>query len=87
MNVMLNTLILLFLVPFTVMCLQVFFCYKRYRIALFFPIVVACFFFILGLYAIILALLMYAIYFARQYSDKQKDAKLSEITKMNIDDL
>lgn len=82
-----NIMIVLFIIPIVVLGLQVFFCLKRYKMALIFPIVVACFFILLGYYALILSLLMFAIYFIMQHFEKQKASNLSEITKMNIDDL
>ncbi len=60
---------------------------RNSKIAIILPIIIACFFVILGFYAVIIAAIMYGIYFVVQYVEKDKQSKLSEIEKMNIEDL
>lgn len=49
--------------------------------------VVACFFILLGVYAVIISGTMFGIYFVYRQIEKDKQSKKSEIDKMNIQDL
>lgn len=67
--------------------LQFLLCKRTSKGAIILPLIVACFFIILGLYALFIAAIMFGIYFVMRYIEKEKERKLSEIEKMNIQDL
>ena len=77
-------LILVLVISASLFALQFLLCKRNYKGAIVLPIIVACFFIILGLYAIIMAAIMFGIYFVMRYIEKEKQSKLSEIEKMNI---
>ena len=62
-------------------------CKKESQYASKLPIIVACFFIIIGLYALIVAGLMGIIYYVMNNLISKKDRTASEIKKMNIYDL
>lgn len=59
---------------------------KQSRMAVILPVIVLCFAVII-LYFAIYAVIMFAIYFLVKYLEKERLEKLSEIDKMNIQDL
>lgn len=83
------TSILFFLagIPIALFVIEALLAIKKSKIAIILPVVVACFSVILGFYALMIAALMLAIYFLIKFIDKEKQARLSEIKKMNIQDL
>lgn len=83
------TSILFFLagIPIALFVIEALLSIKKSKIAIILPVVVACFSVILGFYALMIAALMLAIYFLIKFIDKEKQARLSEIQKMNIQDL
>lgn len=82
-----NILIFIIGVPIISFGLEFFFCRINSKVAVILPIVMACFFVVLGFYALIIAAIMFGIYFVMRYLKKEKQVKLSEIEKMNIEDL
>ncbi len=83
------TAILAFIIilPAIFFTIQFYLCKKKSNFALIFPVITACFFVILGYYALIMTGIMFLIYFVMKHLDKLKEAKNSEIKKMNIEDL
>lgn len=84
-------LIYILLLPIVFLGLELLFCRFSTTAAVILPIVCACLFIFLGFYAVILAALMYAEFFAFRFIKKEKaqkeKAKMNEIDKMNINDL
>lgn len=87
MRVGTTVILVLLVVPLLLLILEFFLCKKKSNLAFALPIVVACFFVFLGFYALIIALIMFIIYFAMKYIEKENQKKRSEIEKMNIQDL
>lgn len=84
MFVMLLGIILL---PTILFVLQFFLCKQNSKVALVLPIIVACFFVVIGFYAVIISAIMFAIYFVIEALEKKKKEEQSELDKMNIQDL
>ncbi len=62
-------------------------CKKKSKAALILPIVIACFFILIGVYALIVAAIMFGIYFIMKHIDAELQKKQSELAKMTIQDL
>ncbi|MEG1500589.1 MAG: hypothetical protein RR396_01385 [Clostridiales bacterium] len=73
--------------PVILFIIEYFLAKNKNRAAMILPMIVACFFAIAGFYALIIGAIMFAINLIMQHIDKEKQAKLSEIEKMNIEDL
>ena len=76
----------LFVTP-SLLILQWYLCKKESTFASKLPFVVACFFILLGLYALIIAGLMGIIYYLMNNEKSKKNIMATEIKKMNINDL
>lgn len=79
-------LIIFCTVPLLLLLLQYMLCKRKSKMALFLPLIVASFFIIFGLSALILSAIMFGIYFVMRYLEKEKQATLSELEKMDIED-
>ncbi len=79
--------ILLLIVPACLFFLQYRLCKKQSNFALILPIIVACFFVILGFYALIISGIMYGIYFIMKKLEKDKQDKEDDVKRMTIQDL
>lgn len=75
------------LLPALLFVFQFYLCKKNSSFALVLPIIVACFFILFGFYALIIAAIMYGIYFVMKYVEKEKCSKQNELERMNIQDL
>ena len=80
-------LLMIVLIPVLLFILEFYLCKKDSKWALIIPMVVACFFILLGFYAVIISGTMFGIYFVYRQIEKDKQSKKSEIDKMNIQDL
>lgn len=80
-------LLMIVLIPVLLFVLEFYLCKKNSKWALIIPMVVACFFILLGLYALVISGTMFGIYFVYRQIEKDKQSKKSEIDKMNIQDL
>lgn len=69
--------------PILLFILEFFLCKNNSKMAKILPIIVACSFLIFGFYSLIIAGIMYGIYFIM----KRKQDKITELDKMNIQDL
>ena len=86
-NFLVITLLFFILVPVLLFICEVILAKKGSKGAVILPVVVACFAIILGYYALIVALVIAAIYLAINHLNKKKQNQNSEIDKMNINDL
>ncbi len=74
-------------IPIILIFVQWYLCKKSSKLALILPLIVACFTVIVGFLALGLSAVMFLIYFVHNHLEKQKRSRLSEIEKMNIEDL
>lgn len=77
----------LVLVPLLLFVLEFFLCKRHAKAALILPVVVACLVVFVGFYAWMVAAVLIAIYLVMRYIEKERQSKLSEMQKMNIEDL
>ena len=75
------------LIPALLFIFEFYLCKKKSKFALVLPIISACFFVIIGFYALIISAIMFGIYFIMKHIEKEKKDKQSELDKMNIQDL
>ncbi len=75
------------LIPIILVSIEFYLCKKSSKMALILPIIVACFFVLLGLYALIMSAILFAIYFIMNHIKKEKLNDSNELNKMNIQDL
>ncbi len=75
------------IIPALLFIFEFYLCKKASRFALILPIIVACFFVVFGIYAIITSAIMFLIYFILKHIEKQRQEKQSELNRMNIQDL
>lgn len=87
MTILSNALWFLILLPLLFFGAEIFLCIRFPKFALIPPIAAATLFFILGFYALILAAILVGIYFVIRHIRKEKQARLSEMERMNIQDL
>ncbi|GEM_PF-2062189 len=78
---------LFMIVPAILIVLEIYFCKNQMRAALIMPVVVACCFIIFGIYAFMLAAVLFIIYYVFNHLQKVKESKSKEIDKMSIEDL
>ena len=81
------TLFGMILIPALLFVFEFYLCKQKSKIALIFPIIVACFFVLIGFYALIISAIMFGIYFVMKHIDNENQSKQSELDKMNIQDL
>jgi len=84
---MLIYFMLFILLPTLLFLLEWYLCKKQSKFAIILPVIVACFFVLLGFLAIGVAGIMFLIYFVMKHTENEYQKKLSEIDKMNIEDL
>ena len=87
MAILSNVLWLLIILPVLFCGVEVFLCIRFPKFALIPPVAAAVLYFVLGFYALILAAILVGIYFVAHHIRKANRAKLSEIDRMNIEDL
>lgn len=80
------TLIVLMIVPLILFFVEYHLARKQNKVAVILPVVVLCFAVIIPPVAIT-SIIMFVIYFVIKHLEKEKQGKLSEIEKMNIQDL
>ncbi|WMJ76075.1 MULTISPECIES: hypothetical protein [unclassified Sedimentibacter] len=83
---MLFALIVLLIIPFTLFYVEYRLAKAQSKLAVILPVVVLCFSVIMPIVALT-GIIMFVIYFVVKYLEKEKKNKLSEIDKMNIQDL
>ncbi len=81
------TLFSVVLISTILFALQFYLCKKGSKVSLILPTVVACFFVLIGIYALIVAGIMFGIYFIMKHIRESAQSKQSELDKMNIQDL
>ncbi len=87
MKIMSFILIIILALPIILFFMQYKLCKKKSKWALILPTIVAGFSILVGYYTIILASVMFLMYFVSMHLEKENENKLSEIEKMNIKDL
>lgn len=87
MTILSNVLWFLIILPLLFFGVEVFLCIRFPRFALIPPIAAAALFFVLGFYALILAAILVGIYFVIRHLRKERQSRLSEMERMNIQDL
>ncbi|PKM49667.1 MAG: hypothetical protein CVV02_15060 [Firmicutes bacterium HGW-Firmicutes-7] len=79
-------LMTLMIIPLVLFFVEYLLAKKQSKLAVILPVVVLCFAVLIPFIAIT-SIIMFVIYFVVKYLDKEKQEKLSEIDKMNIQDL
>ncbi len=87
MAVNLIFMILLVMIPLVLLLVEYFLVKRKSVAALILPVVVACFGIVIGVYPLIVAAIMFLIYFVYNKVEKMKQQNNNEIEKMNIQDL
>ncbi len=80
-------LVFIITIPTMLFIIEFLLCKKHSKFAVVLPVIVACFAVLFGFLAIMVSAIMFLIYFVFTFSEKEKIKKLSEIDKMNIEDL
>lgn len=87
MKIMTSIILGIILIPVLLFLFEFYLCKKQSKFALVLPIITACFFVVIGFYALIISAIMFVIYFAMKHIEKEQQYKQSELDKMNIQDL
>lgn len=82
-----KTLIVLLLLPVLLFLFEFYLCKKKSKFVLVLPIISACFFIVIGVYALIISAILFGIYFSMKHIEKEKQDKQSELNKMYMQDL
>ena len=87
MKIVTFILVGIILIPALLFCFEFYLCKKNSKFALILPIITACFFILVGFYALIISAIMFGIYFIMKHIGEKNQTKQSELDKMNIQDL
>lgn len=87
MTLLIQFLILVITLPMILFILEWYLCKKESKFAIFIPVIVACFFVLFGFQVLGISAIMLLIYVVMKCVLNEKRKSLSEIDKMNIQDL
>lgn len=87
MRINMMMLCMLIVMPMILYVVEYWLAKNQHKAALILPIVVACFMVIFGLYAIMVAAIMFVIYYIQKLKHKKASEELSELEKMRLNDL
>lgn len=86
-NIIILITILMIAVPLILCGVEYVLSKRQSKAALALPVAAACFFFLLGIYALVLAALLFLVYFVAGRAGRNRAKQESEINRMKIDDL